>query len=953
VLRTALRKMINNRWLTLLLGAGFVLVVALAAAIPLYTDGVLQKVLTADLEAAQAVDNVFPGNYGVRADFSSMEAGDRLRAFASLKKNLTAGLVPQIPLPVLTTTEEVTLASGGAQVPGKGRPGFTEANVFFRALAGMERHIRIVHGRAPAPAITDRTVEVIVTAGLLKENDFSLNDELLLKAKPDWPFARAKIVGVFEIADPRDTFWAKSPDFSTLYVSDALFEKEILGKGLPLLESAEWNFAFDYHALTLDRLGPMLAALDAQRALADRYRRSLAVEFRARPILDRYGERERQLRLALGIIDAPVLILLCFFIFMISSLVVSNERSEIAVLKSRGKSTGQIFVMYLYESLALALAALVLGPPLAWLLSRFMGASNGFLEFVRRAPLPAAFTPTTFLYAFAAALFLVAARLVPTSTASRVSIVELKRQSAREERPPLWKKLFVDFILLAASAYGLYRYQSREAILLLTGASTLDLGIDPLLFLTSTFFILGVGLLFLRVFPLLVRLVYRIGERRWSPVAYYALLQVGRTGGRGQFLMLFMIFSLAVGVFDAAMARTLNRNVEDRVRYAYGADIVLEPVWAEEGTVTARAGGPHMPPAGGQLSEEEEREAFNVSRHYREPPFTPYTLLEGVERATKVFATNGGKVAVGADVVTGVSLRGIIPYEFGQVSWFRNDLLPYHWYQYLNLLTDAPRALLVSRNFQTRFHLNAGDPLSLTWGDQPYAEGVIYAFVDYWPGFNSLAKTAAGGEPYLVVANLPFIQNKLAKDPYQVWLKKKPGVGDETVYRDIERRGLAVGAAAGLAQTLAAQKNDPLLKGVNATLTLGFLLIMAVCAAGFLMHWTISLRGRILQFGVLRAMGLSERRLVAMIVLEQLITSGTAALAGLAAGWLACRLFLPALELVFRGADQAPPFRIVALGSDALKILAIVLAVLALALVFLRFFLRRLKIGSALKLGEE
>ncbi len=953
MLRTALKKMINNRWLTILLGAGFVLVVALTSVIPLYTDGVLQRLLTADLEASQAEGGVFPGNYDVRVDFSSMEPGDRLRAFGALKKNLLGELIPQIPLPVLSTTEEVTVAGGSASVEGRKRTGAADANVFFRALAGMEKHIRITRGRAPASAIADRTVEVIVTAGYLNENDFSLNDVLTLRAKPGRPFDRARIVGVFELADRRDTFWAKTPDFSTLYVNEALFEKEILGKGLPLLEAAEWNFAFDYHAITLERLGPLLAALDSQRALADRYSRALTVEFPVRPILDRYGERERQLRLALGVIDVPVLILLCFFIFMIAGLVTESERSGIAVLKSRGKSTAQIFVMYLYESLTLALAAFLLGPPLAWLLGRFMGASNGFLEFVRRAPLPVSLTPTAFLYSFAAALFLVAARLAPAVAASRVSIVELKRRTAREERPPLWRKLFVDLILLAASAYGLYRYQSRETILLLTGASTLDLGIDPLLFLTSTFFILGTGLLFLRVFPLLVRLVYRIGERRWSPVAYYALLRVGRTGGRGQFLMLFVIFSLAVGVFDAAMARTLNRNVEDRVRYAHGTDIVLEPIWAEEGTVSARDAGRQAPPVGNELTEEENEREYSVVSRFLEPPFTPYTQLAGVERATKVFATNRGKVAAGAETVTGVSLRGIIPYEFGRVAWFRNDLLPYHWYQYLNLLTDAPGALLVSRNFQTRFHLNAGDPISMTWGDQPYVEGVIYAFVDYWPAFNPRAKTAAGDEPYLVVANLTFLQDKLAKDPYQVWLKKKPGATDETVYRDIERRGLAIGAASSTTRNLVLQKNDPLLKGVNATLTLGFLVIMAVCAGGFLMHWTISLRGRTLQFGVLRAMGMSRAGLLSMIILEQSVMTGSAVLAGLGSGWLACRLFLPALELVFRGADQAPPFRIVALGSDTLKILAIVLAVLALALVTLRWFLRRLGIGSALKLGEE
>ena len=83
-----------------------------------------------------------------------------------------------------------------------------------------------------------------------------------------------------------------------------------------------------------------------------------------------------------------MLVLLFFYIFMISNLVITNEQNEIAVFKSRGKSTIQVFQMYLYESIILSLIALVFGPPLGFLICKFMGASNGFLEFVNRAPLP-------------------------------------------------------------------------------------------------------------------------------------------------------------------------------------------------------------------------------------------------------------------------------------------------------------------------------------------------------------------------------------------------------------------------------------------------------------------------------------------------------------------------------------------------------------------------------------
>jgi putative ABC transport system permease protein len=128
---------------------------------------------------------------------------------------------------------------------------------------------------------------------------------------------------------------------------------------------------------------------------------------------------------------------------------------------------------------------------------------------------------------------------------------------------------------------------------------------------------------------------------------------------------------------------------------------------------------------------------------------------------------------------------------------------------------------------------------------------------------------------------------------------------------------------------------------------------MLVCAVGFLIYWTLSLRGRILQFGILRALGVSQRQLLYMIVLEQLFLSGAAIVMGILIGGAACALFVPALELFFTAANQAPPFKVIALRSDYLKIYAIVLVMLAAGLAFLRWFIRRLKIGSALKLGEE
>ena len=79
----------------------------------------------------------------------------------------------------------------------------------------------------------------------------------------------------------------------------------------------------------------------------------------------------------------PVLILLGAFLFMISGQMYEMERNEISVIKSRGSSGGQIFRLYLYQSLFLTLVGGAVGIPLGSVFSMILGSASNFLEFDR------------------------------------------------------------------------------------------------------------------------------------------------------------------------------------------------------------------------------------------------------------------------------------------------------------------------------------------------------------------------------------------------------------------------------------------------------------------------------------------------------------------------------------------------------------------------------------------
>ena len=296
---------------------------------------------------------------------------------------------------------------------------------------------------------------------------------------------------------------------------------------------------------------------------------------------------------------------------------------------------------------------------------------------------------------------------------------------------------------------------------------------------------------------------------------------------------------------------------------------------------------------------------------------------------------------------------GIVPDEFAKVAWFRTDLLPHHWYEYCNLLSSAPRAFILSSNLKKELNLKEGDTIYVSWGDQSYLEGMVYAFVDYWPTMKARENTYSGDYTGFVVMNLSYIQNKLAIQPYEVWIKKQSGATDKQMLDDITNKKLDINRITYTNQELIKKKNDPLLQGTNGALTLGFVAAMVISLLGFLIYWIISIQSRVLQFGIFRAMGLSLAGVIAIIAFEQLLVSGAAILAGITIGSMAGDIFIPFFQMLYNASEQVPPFKIIAMREDYIKIYIVLGIMLLSGFTALWRLIAGIKIDQALKLGED
>lgn len=168
-------------------------------------------------------------------------------------------------------------------------------------------------------------------------------------------------------------------------------------------------------------------------------------------ILSEYAVRAANLKSMLWILQIPTIVMLAFYLFMVSQLNVEQEKNEIAVFKSRGASSKQIFAIYAMEAGVLGLATFIIAPFIGLLLCNFLGVSNGFLEFVNRTGLSAKLTLDAFIYALIAIVIFFVTTMLPIIPASKLSIVKYKQSKAKVVKMALWEKLCIDILLIAGS----------------------------------------------------------------------------------------------------------------------------------------------------------------------------------------------------------------------------------------------------------------------------------------------------------------------------------------------------------------------------------------------------------------------------------------------------------------------------------------------------------------------
>ncbi|HLZ72798.1 MAG TPA: ABC transporter permease [Dehalococcoidia bacterium] len=296
-------------------------------------------------------------------------------------------------------------------------------------------------------------------------------------------------------------------------------------------------------------------------------------------------------RLPLFALMLQVVGIVLYYIVMVSTMLVDRQAGEVALLKSRGASTRQIVGVYAIEGGIIALLGGVLGPVLAAATIRLLGPTPPFHDLSGGALLRTHISTQAWLLAALGAGLSLAALLWPAYRASRYSIVGFKQALSRPPRTPAFFRYYLDVFLIVVAAVLFYELRQRGS--LVTQQLFGNLKTDPLLLVTPTLFMLTIALLFLRLFPLALRLVARLFGEVSGPSVLLGLWHMVRSPVHYSRLILLLILATSLGMFAAGFRATLDRSYRDRAAYQAGADLraegVREPLPLSGGDLAAKA----------------------------------------------------------------------------------------------------------------------------------------------------------------------------------------------------------------------------------------------------------------------------------------------------------------------------------------------------------------------------
>jgi putative ABC transport system permease protein len=572
-----------------------------------------------------------------------------------------------------------------------------------------------------------------------------------------------------------------------------------------------------------------------------------------------------------------------------------RDRRDLALLRARGARRRDLVWLATLESLALGLLAGPLGTGFAFLALNLAGSSAG----AGSGRVLATLAISVGLAAVGAA----AARVASGLVGFRAGIGE-SRRSVRRATPPLWQRLYLDVIALAAAALVYWLTASTGFSAVVNPDSNPTLSLSVYMFLGPALLWLGAALLLVRLRGgAIVWLTRRLTNGRATTTRGFLFASASRRGVAINRGLLVLGLLLAFGVNLAIFTATYDQQARVDAQLTLGADVVAT---APAGTVA------------------------------RTPLLARITGLPGV---AGVSAVDHSYAYVGPDLQ---DTFGIEPATLTRATSLRDSyFLGGSATQTLDRLRATRDGVLVSKETITDYSLNLGDLLRLRVLDHRTGRFRVARFhvVGIAQEFPSAPKDS------FMVTNLDYLRAVTHDPGPNVIFVRAHGNPDVLAHR-LSSATAHLGTSVKTIRQQTAQTVSSIttvdLRGISRIEEVFILVLAAATMALFL---TVALAERRHELATMTALGASLRRVESFLWSEAALVLVAALALAACLGWLLAEMLVAMLQHVF----DPPPDRLAVPWGFLAGLGGATFAGCLVAAVFAALQIRRLPLAAILR----
>ena len=458
-------------------------------------------------------------------------------------------------------------------------------------LTGFEEHSTLTQGRWPVSRslqdlADDQAIEIVLGFESSRQLSYLVGDEIFLvpsQASSDRiPF---EVVGVANPIDADEEYWMDNTGYFELasvgesvlvpiYMTEDDFFQGIGARYTTLVGDFGFFLFLDAGYLTVGNAKEVKQQIvGLETDLNKKYPRTL--------VLTRLGLTVEEFDRALTLARIPLLLYLSlvvvvvlYFLALITGTLGRSQAEEAGLLRSRGASVFQVSGVLAMAEAAVVLAAIVVGPFLAWAIVKtlLLDTINPGGEFSTGIPLGLS-GDMFWMGALGGGMALVVL-LATAAGRARMGTLETLLSRTRPPTIPFLHRYYLDILAVLTVAVIWFQVRGQDGFVA-EGLASKGISVDPTLVIGPVMGLFAAAVLLLRVLPLVVRFLAWAGTRIGAAWFQFSLVRLARDPIPHGSLAVILMLAAALGVFGATFQSSLSQGQSDQARYKIGGNMVL------------------------------------------------------------------------------------------------------------------------------------------------------------------------------------------------------------------------------------------------------------------------------------------------------------------------------------------------------------------------------------------